>query len=305
MWLGILLVILVAASVVVVVKHPLRDESARSGFGFNKLSMVTQESAPGNAGGISAVSADMAAPMAKSIIAPRDNAPVSPSEVPDRLIIKTGSLAMVVSDVSEAIKKIGQYAQDKGGYIVTSNITKDTVSPSGNITLRLPVKEFDNGYSEIKSMGEVKSENTSGQDVTEEYVDLDAQLRNLRASESQFLEIMKRASRIEDVLAVQRELTLVRGQIERTEGRMKYLKESASFSTLTVYLSTNPSNLPVVDDSGETWKPLAVFKDAVRDLLDIGKSLVNGVIWLVVFVPVWALLGLIGWFGYKKIKNKK
>jgi len=115
---------------------------------------------------------------------------------------------------------------------------------------------------------------------------------------------MKKASKIEDVLAVQRELSSVRSEIESMEGRMKYLKESTDLSSLTVYLSTNPSTLPVVDEENK-WKPLAVFKEALRSLLDTGKGVVNGLIWFGIYIPVILVIVLIAWGVRKLIRRRK
>lgn len=220
-----------------------------------------------------------------------------------RMIIKTGSISMVVKDVNEAIAGITKYAVDNGGFVVYSNIYKSGITPAGEVTVRIPAKIFDTGVGEIKKMGEIKSESVNGQDVTEEYTDLNAQLTNLQASEKQFLQIMNRAVKIEDVLAVQRELTNVRGQIEVLQGRMKYLSQSAELSTLTVYLSTDPNELPTLDPENK-WKPWAQVKDAARSLLELGKGVVNLIIWLVVYLPVWLLIGLVIWLVWRKLKRK-
>ncbi len=221
----------------------------------------------------------------------------------DRLIIKNGSLTMVVKDVKVAVSAIIKYAESKGGFVVNSNITKDGLAPYAELTVRIPATEFDNGLGEVKQMGEVKSELVNGQDVTEEYVDLQAQLKNLSASESQFLEIMKRAVKIEDVLAVQRELTNVRGQIEGIQGRIKYLEQSAKLSSLTVYLSTDPNVLPALDQENK-WKPMAEVKAAARSLVVVGKALVNLMIWLVIYIPLWILIVLIV-LGVRRWRRKK
>lgn len=225
------------------------------------------------------------------------------SATTDRLIIKTGSLSMVVENVRETIASIANYAIEKGGFVVSSNVDKVGLAPYGEITVRIPVDVFDSGVTDVKAMGEVESETVNGQDVTEEFVDLDSQLKNLRASETQFLQIMQRAVKIEDVLAVQYELTWVRRDIERIEGRMKYLTESASLSTLTVYLSTDPDVLPALDDT-DKWKPWAEVKSAARSLVEISKGLVNFVIWLVVYIPLWLVIGLVVWVIVKKLKKK-
>ncbi|HYE59878.1 MAG TPA: DUF4349 domain-containing protein, partial [Candidatus Kapabacteria bacterium] len=172
------------------------------------------------------------------------------------------------------------------------------IAPTAYVTVRIPAKEFDAGVTATKQLGEVKSEHVSGQDVTAEYVDLEAQIRNLRATEQQFLTIMQRATQIQDVLAVQRELSIVRGQIEQIQGRMKYLSESAEMSTLTINLSTDAASLPVIDQK-EAWKPLAVAKDALRSLLNLGKAFVNFLIWFAIYFPLWALLGLVVWGVYR------
>lgn len=232
-----------------------------------------------------------------------DNAASSQGDVDvERMIIKTGSLSMIVEDVREAIKKITDYANTNGGYVVSSNVNKYDLSVSGEITVRIPVAVFESGISEVKTFGEVTSEDSYGQDVTEEFVDLEARLNNLKASEAQFLEIMKKATKIEDILAVQTQLTYVRGEIESYEGRMKYLSESAKLSTLTVYLSTDPATLPLADDD-ETWKPFATLKDAFRSLLDFGKGLVEAGIWVVVYIPALLIGAVLIWVIVKIIKR--
>ena len=226
------------------------------------------------------------------------------TEIPaaDRLIVKTAVLSMAVETVEGAVTRIAAYALQNGGFVVSSNISVEDISPRGMIVIRIPSDIFDAGMSALKGMGEVKSEQMNGQDVTEEYVDLDAQLRNLRAAETQFLAIMRQAVKITDILEVQRQLTEVRDRIERIEGRMKYLRQSAAMSTITVYLTTDPKVLPVVDER-EPWKPFAVVKDAVRNLIDIGKALVEVLIWLVVYIPLWLLIGLLGWGVYRLIRR--
>ncbi|HAT03284.1 MAG TPA: hypothetical protein DCS29_00695 [Candidatus Magasanikbacteria bacterium] len=221
----------------------------------------------------------------------------------DRLIVKTGNMSLVVDNVREAIQKINSYTLEKGGFVVSSDISKSGLTLYGNITIRIPVASFDESIEQVKSYGEVTSQAMYGQDVTEEYVDLDAQIKNLRATENQFLEIMKRAVAIEDVLAVQRELSWVRGEIDRIEGRMKYLRQSADLSTLTIYLSTNPEVLPAWDDEDQ-WKPWAQVKEAFRSLVDVGQGFVNFVIWIVVYIPLWLVIILVVWVIVRIVRRR-
>lgn len=219
----------------------------------------------------------------------------------DRMIIKTGSLAMVVKDVKSGVAAITQYAEKNGGFVVNSNVSKQGVAPYGEITIRIPSKIFDKGVADLKSLGEVESEQVNGQDVTEEYVDLTSQIKNLRAAEEQFLVIMKQAVKISDILAVQRELTTIRGQIENIQGRMKYLEQSAKLSTISAYLSTDPDVLPAVDEQ-DKWKPWGEVKSAARSLLSVGKGLANLVIWFIIYIPLWLVIGLVVWGVVKGVR---
>lgn len=228
------------------------------------------------------------------------------SPVQERLIIKTGNFSIVVDDVKAAIDKISNYANQHNGFVTSSSIAKYGIGLSGNITIRIPSKDLDQAVSDLKAIGEVTSESIYGNDVTEEYVDLDSRLKNLKATEAQFLEIMKQAVKIEDVLAVEKELSNTRAEIESITGRIKYLKDSSDLSTLSFYISTNSDNLPILDKS-DSWKPLGVLKEAFRSMIDLGKGLGTGLIWAVAYLPIAAILGLIIWWIVRVVKkhNKK
>lgn len=212
----------------------------------------------------------------------------------DRLIIKNGFLSLLVENVDEAVNHVQQFAVAQKGFVVSSDLDRSGRTPYATVMIRIPSDVFDSGITDLKGIGEVRYESVTGQDVTEEFVDLGAQLENYKATEAQFLEIMKRATDISDVLAVQRELTNVRYQIERIEGRRTYLTESAAFSLLTISLSADPEDLPILDES-DAWKPLAVVKDAIRDLRHVAISIANVVIRLTIYIPVWIVLGLLVW----------
>lgn len=286
-----------------------RDQAGVPSFGMmGKATSVRQADYAGMPGAATGMMVNEEYYAEKNVSAPEVAPQTSGQPAADvgvqRLIIKTGSLSLVVGDVKTAITAIAKYAVEKKGFVVTSNVEKNGLDLAGEITIRIPSAEFDNSLTQVKTFGEVRSEHVDGQDVTEQYVDLDSQLRNLRATESQLLSIMQRAVKIEDVLAVQEQLTSVRAQIEGIQGRMKYLKQSAEMSSLTIYLSTDPSTLPLQDEQN-TWKPWSRIKDAARSLLSVGKALVNILIWLVVYIPLWIVIGLVVWGVVKLIKRKK
>jgi len=133
-----------------------------------------------------------------------------PSDSPDiqRMIVRTSNISLVVSDIATTMDKITKFAEDNQGYVVTSNKWKDNETILGTIMIRVPVGEFDTAMSTLRAMAdEVTSENTISQDVTEDYVDLNADLTNLEATEAQLLQIMTKADKVEDILAVQNQLT--------------------------------------------------------------------------------------------------
>ncbi len=155
----------------------------------------------------------------------------------DRMIVRTANMQLVVDDVRNTIDKITDLAQDLEGYVVNSSSWKEGERLVGQITVRVPSSDFNYAMGVLRGMAvEVNSETTSSQDVTEEYIDLEAQLRNLEATEAQLLKLMEKAVKVEDILNVQRELSRVQQDIERTKGRMQYLERTSAMSLIQVLL---------------------------------------------------------------------
>jgi PKD repeat protein len=156
----------------------------------------------------------------------------------DRMVIRTGNVSLVVSNISTTLDNIAKMAVDYGGYVVTSQKWKEGERNNGNISFRILAENYDKAIAALRNMSlDVINETTSSQDVTEEYSDLDASLKNLEATEAQLLKIMENATKTEDILSIQRELTNVRGQIEQTKGRMLYLERTSATSLINVNLS--------------------------------------------------------------------
>lgn len=223
----------------------------------------------------------------------------------ERLVIKRGSLSLLVKNTLEAVKKAQEVAEKLEGFVLSSRTwytDEKQERMKGEVTIKVPVEKFSEAMEQLKSLAlKVVSEQTTGQDVTEEYTDLESRLRNLEATEEQLLEIMKRAGKIPEVLEVQRELTKVRNLIEQTKGRMEYLKESAAMSTITVYIATEEEELPIVE---ERWRPIKVVKDALRSLVAFWQRIANSVIWLIIFFSPFIVLGLLIWI-IRKLKRKE
>lgn len=293
LWVVGIIVILLVVTAVIMDNSPSPITQSSRGIGLAVGS-------PGENAKFSAMGSDAFEESVMNIAVADEVAPQSPAT--ERLIIRTGALSIVVKNVSDSVKAINSFASENQGFVVSSNIYKVGDSPFAVVTIRIPSDIFDQGFSKMKELGDVESENTSGRDVTEEYVDLEARLKNLQLTESRLQDILNRTGTIPEVLEVERELKIVRGEIESMQGRMKYLQDSADMSSITVNLSTDPSVLPAVDES-DKWRPLGVIKEAARSMVNALEGVANLIIWLVVYLPIWLILGLLGFIGVRLFKR--
>jgi hypothetical protein len=232
------------------------------------------------------------------VLAGGENAPTvdqTTANQVERLIIRTGNLGLIVLDTEETIADITQMAEQSGGWVVSANVSQyNTDSKSGDITIRVPAAGFNSAMEALKGMAvEVQSENVSGQDVTEEYVDLEARLGNLEATAARVRTFLDDAITVEEALAVNQELSRLEGEIEVIKGRMQYLSQSAAFSTITIYLTPDiaTQSLQVAG-----WRPQGVAKQALEALIDTLQALASILIWLAIYVlPVVLIIGVPVW----------
>ena len=217
----------------------------------------------------------------------------------DRKIVRTGHLTLEVEDIVEAIDEVAAVAEELGGYVVSSQKREREDRTSGHVFVRIPVERFDEAFDELRQLAvDVPYESTEGIDVTEEYTDLEAQLHNLEATEAQYLELLKKAEKVEDILNVQRELSNVRGEIERIKGRMQYLERTSDMSLIEVNLQeTKPLG-------AAGWSTSETFKSAINGLITFGKVLANIAIWLAVFCPIWIAVIFLVRFILRRRKTK-
>ena len=153
--------------------------------------------------------------------------------------MKTGTIALVVKDrqVSTTISAVQRAATSQGGYIASSTSNEYGETPSGEVTIRVPVARFENLVAAVRGLAEVRTATTSGKDVTAQYSDIEAQLRTLRATRERFLVILSQTKTISEILTVQQRVDNVSGQIDRLEGSRKLLESQSDLSTLSVSVS--------------------------------------------------------------------
>ena len=222
----------------------------------------------------------------------------------DKKVIKNGSLSLNVKKTDEAVDQITQIASSMGGEVFSTNFYERVKGlRSGTIVVKVPGKDFEKAIAEMKKVAtQVINEYTSGQDVTEQYVDLQAQLKNKQAEEQTFVSLLDRSGKLEDVLAVTREISRVRGEIERLQGKIKYLESQTDMATITVSLSEDVELAPV----GSGWRPGQVFKQSVQDLVKSMQNFIDNVIrFIIVGLPSLILflivLGIVWWVAKKII----
>jgi len=204
-----------------------------------------------------------------------------------RMVIKNASLSIVVEEPGTTLNSISDLAADLGGFVVSSNLYRMEVEgglevPQANITIRVPAEKLDQALAEIKSgAGQILNENISGQDVTQEYTDLESRLRNLENAEQQLTEIMEQAYETEDVLSVYNRLVDVQEQIELIKGQMQYYEQSAALSAISVNIQANEAVQPLKIGN---WQPVGVAKRAIQALINTLELIANFLIWVALYI---------------------
>lgn len=235
--------------------------------------------------------------MTKSFGAPSLNIyqpSVAPVASERRMVVQDTSLSMQVNDVSVALTGIEKLATDMGGYMVDRSMNKPEGAATGNITVRVPTEKREDTLKAIKALGiKTVSEDVSGYDVTDQYVDLQGRIDGLTKTKSKMQALMDQATKVEDLMNIQLQLNNIQEQIDSYVGRQKYLEQTAKLTRISVNLSTDELALPYAPDTA--FRPGVIFKTAVRSMIGTLRSVASAVIWLVVYIPVIVLIVVIVW----------
>lgn len=248
----------------------------------------------------SAPAAEMAAP---ARVEGQAGAPAPSRTVPasmTRKLVRTVSLDLEVKSTEDAAAAAQALASRVGGYVGSVEAQRREGVLYYRITLRVPVEQLDAALAEIKKMAvRVNHESQSVQDVTTEYVDLDARIRTLQATERELQALLaesrQRGSKVEDIMAVYRELTGIRSQIEQIQAQLKNLEQLAALSTINLTLNPVETAKPV---AANEWNPGGTFRMSLRTLVTLLRAagdfaIFAGVVLLPLGLAVWLVVWLV------------
>lgn len=204
--------------------------------------------------------------------------------VHERRVVMEAAVTLEVSTFESVYADVNRIAREAGGYVSSSRLNLPAQGkPGGTLTIRLPQDSFDQALASIRKLGKVTAETQSAKDVTQQYVDLEARVRNLKAEDARVLELMQRARTLEEIFDVEKRLTEVRGKIETLEGQLRLLRFQVAMATITVTL-TEKATVVAVPETGWIWR------NQVNNALVGVRAVVQGVITVATYVGVYAIL---------------
>ena len=252
------------------------------------------------ADGVAQPQLDQTATTSDTTTGPADTASAPPdtgsagSQPATPMIIREGTATLRVDSLEVAIARVQQLAQRVGGYVANSSLQSGAENArEASLELKIPSARWDQALGGLKPIGKLESQQTSSQDVGEEYVDVTARMQNARRLEERLVSLLAtRTGKLDDVLAVERELARVREEIERYEGRLRFLRSRVAMSTLTVVLHERypvlaPGHNPILDAFRVAWRNFVAFIAGLIAALGFLVPLV-----LVLGAVVW----LLAWF---------
>lgn len=203
-----------------------------------------------------------------------------------RKVIYSADMTLIVADTEVTAESINQLATDLGGYIANLNAFRSDNLLYYSITLRIPAEQFDNARAALRNLAvRVDSDSIGSDDVTDQYFDIEARLRALRATETELISLLRetreRGGKVEDIMSIYRELTQIQSQIESQQGQLNRLEKLVALSTININLRPDELSKPI---TSEEWRPLQTLRDSFRALIAVLQGLIDLLIRLVVVV---------------------
>lgn len=221
-------------------------------------------------------------------------------QIPTQMIIRTGAVSIEVDSVEQAVARVTDLAARSGGLVANASLqTGENEVRSATLEVKVPADRYDATLDGLRAVGEVKNSSTTSQDVGEEFVDVSARVTNAKRLEDRLITLLAtRTGKLEDVLNVERELARVREEIERYEGRLRYLKAKVAMSTIVVSLFEpgpllgQPGDHPILDAFSEAWRN---FVGVIAGTIAVAGGL----------IPLFVLVVVVLWLGRRWWKKQQ
>jgi hypothetical protein len=219
-----------------------------------------------------------------------------------RRVIRTGYLFIEVDDFDAAVRRLIVIAEGAGGFVASSSSSQGQGTPQGTFVLRVPAPRFAPTLTALEDLGRVRERRVGGQDVSEEFVDLQARVRNLERHEQRLLTFMDRATKVSDLLAIEQELARVRGEIEALTGRLRVLGNQVELATIEAAMRQKPDKVShgFWDVGATVDRVLAAFLNTVRQIL---VAVEGAAVVLSALLPV-LLLGGLAWVLLRRLRSR-
>lgn len=235
----------------------------------------------------------------------------------DRMVIKSGEIRLLVKNSDVALDGLTQMVGDVGGYIVSSQVWYAEYNKENykyaTITIAVPSDQFETALRRLRNLSiRVLNESASGEDVTDQYVDLQSELVNLEATRDRIKTFLDQAQNVDEALRINQQLSEIEAQIEQVKGRMNYLKDRASFSTIAVSIDPDlppipPTPTPTLMPTATpiAWNPGDTLKESKETLSSAYQNIFDFLIWFgVVIVPILLPPALVIWLLWRLLRRK-
>jgi Domain of unknown function (DUF4349) len=215
--------------------------------------------------------------------------------IDDAKIVRTGSMELEVADVAKALSAARDAIRAVGGYIGASQQQRSGDETVATVTYRIPVARWEDTLASMRGLGTVMGEKTDATEVTAQIIDLDARIRNLKASEQALVGYAEKAPKVSDLLEIQSRLTDTRGEIERLSAQQANLSNQAALATLAVTFGVKPVE---VTKTTEGWDPAAEVDRASATLIGLGQGIVSfAIVFAIVWLPILVVVGIVAIIG--------
>lgn len=228
--------------------------------------------------------------------------------VADQMIIRTVNMTMMVDDTDRTLAELRGIVANAKGYVSDSNRYLVGEQPWASITLRVPAGALDGVLDQVRGLAiRVENESSNAQDVTEEYTDLQARLRNLEATEKELqallTEVRENRGKADEILAVHTRMMEVRGQIEQIKGRAQYLQRMVAMATL--HLEIRPKEAPISVVQPSKWSPMVTLSKALRAFVEVLQVFADLLVYVVIFSPFVLVPLAVIWLLIRAVRKRR